>query len=138
MLLSLESQDKLDHVVFLFKKNGRYGAVSRSRLLGLHGRKPVYRTIRDLAMSYFDPFIDMTGRLIGYGVGDLHELGNYDWRFSLNNVWKVERYLQEIPHRKISSSDTRYQKWHNRYREFIQLHPGRHMQSFPNRHLWML
>src|SRR5262244_877789 len=41
VLVSIESKDKLDHVVMLFKRNGRYGAVARSRDIGLHGRKPV-------------------------------------------------------------------------------------------------
>src|SRR5262245_39848860 len=61
MLVSIESQDKLDHVIFLYKKNDLYGAVARSRDLGLHGRKPVFRTVRDLVMSYFDTYIDKSG-----------------------------------------------------------------------------
>jgi hypothetical protein len=43
-------------------------------------------------------------------VGDLRELGTYDWRFSERNVWKVERYLQEIPHRELKSSERRYEQ----------------------------
>ena len=82
LLLDLESQDLLDHVVFVFKENGRWGSVARSRDIGLHGRKPVYRSLRDLAWSYFDPYVDFTGRLKGYGLTSLYELGNYDWRFS--------------------------------------------------------
>ena len=67
LLLDLQSQDLLDHVIFVFKVDGRWGSVARSRDAGLHGRKPVYRSIRDLALSYFDPFVDLTGRLKGYG-----------------------------------------------------------------------
>src|SRR4051812_40703447 len=98
LLMSLESQDKLDHVIFVFKHRGLWGGVARSRDLGLHGRRPVFRTLRELAWSYFDTYVDKTGRITGYGLGNLYELGNYDWRFSPKNVWKVERYLQEIPH----------------------------------------
>src|SRR6478672_5881533 len=61
-LLDLQSQDLLDHVVFAFKVDGHWGSVARSRDAGLHGRKPVYRSVRDLALSYFDPFVDLTGR----------------------------------------------------------------------------
>src|SRR5579875_3149021 len=68
LLLDLESQDKLDHVLFLFRKHGRYGTVARSRDAGLHGRKPVFRTIRALVMSYVDPYVDGSGRIIGYGI----------------------------------------------------------------------
>ena len=138
LLVSIESQDFLDHVLFLYKKGDRYGSVARSRDIGLHGRKPVFRTVRDLVMSYFDPYVDKTGRITGYGVTDLNDLGNYDWRFSLRNVWKVERHLQEIPHTPIRSSDTRYQKWHRRYLEFSKRNPGQSPDYFPTRSLWVL
>ena len=82
LLLSLESQDLLDHVVYVFKQDGRWGSIARSRDAGLHGRKAVYRSLRELALSYFDPFVDFTGRLKGYGVTNLYDLGKYDWRFS--------------------------------------------------------
>src|SRR5512138_3583622 len=66
VLVSIESQDLLDHVLFLFQHQGKYGAVARSRDTALHGRKPVYRTVRDLVMSYFDQYIDGSGRITGY------------------------------------------------------------------------
>jgi len=138
LLLSLESQDKLDHVVFLFQRRGLWGAVARSRDLGLHGRRPVFRSVRDLAWSYFDPYVDETGRITGYGVGNLDELGGYDWRFSERNVWKVERYLQRIPHRALKSSDERYERLLKRYREFKREHPSRAPDYFSHREHWML
>jgi hypothetical protein len=138
LLMSLESQDKLDHVVFIFRRNGLWGAVARSRDLGLHGRLPVFRTLRDLAWSYFDTYVDHTGRITGYGLGDLRELGNYDWRFSLRNVWKVERYLQEIPHREIKSSDARYERLLARYKEFRGANPTGHLEDYETRDVWML
>src|SRR4051812_45448625 len=51
LVVSIESQDKLDHVLFLFKEGGKYGAVARSRDTGLQGRRPVFRSVRDLVMS---------------------------------------------------------------------------------------
>ena len=56
----------------------------------------MFRTLRQLAESYFDPFIDKTGLLKAFGVVDLRVLGDYDWRLSSKNVWKVERLLFEI------------------------------------------
>jgi hypothetical protein len=138
LLLSLESQDKLDHVVFVFRRAGRWGAVARSRDLGLHGRRPVFRSLRDLAWSYFDTYVDHTGRITGYGLGDLRELGRYDWRFSGKNVWKVERYLQEIPHAQLRSSDRRYQRLLARYKEFRRRHPTGHLEDYETRGVWML
>lgn len=137
LLLSLESQDKLDHVLFIYQRRGLWGALARSRDIGLHGRRPVFRHLRHLAWSYFDPYVDETGLITGYGVGDLRELGNYDWRFSTKNVWKVERYLQEIPHREIRSSKHRRQRLLARYREFKKQHPGQSPDYFANRHQWM-
>ena len=138
LLVSIESKDLLDHVLFIFKENGKYGAVARSRDIGLHGRKPVFRTVRDLVMSYFDAYVDKTGRITGYGVADLNDLGNYDWRFSRRNVWRVEKFLQEVPHTPIRSSDRRYQKFFKRYLEFQKENPGKSPAYFKNRDTWML
>ena len=59
LLLSFESIDGLDHVIFPFRENGRWGAVARSRDPGLHGRKPVFATARQLAASYMDTYVDL-------------------------------------------------------------------------------
>jgi len=137
VLMSIESQDKLDHVLVLFKRNGLLGSVARSRDLGLHGRKPVFRSMRDLVMSYFEPYVDKTGRVTGYAIASLYELGNYDWRFSMRNVRKVEHHLQDIPHRHIHTSDSRYQAVRSRYLEFHRKHPDRSPDYFANRSQWM-
>ncbi len=137
LLLSLESQDKLDHVVFVFQRHGLWGAVARSRDRGLHGRRPVFRTLRQLAWSYFDPYVDLTGRITGYGLGNLAALGNYDWRFARRNVWRVERYLQEIPHRTLKSSDVRYARLLVRYKKWKQIHPTGSPVYYDKREQWM-
>jgi hypothetical protein len=137
LLLSLASQDKLDHVLFVFREGGRWGAVARSRDVGLHGRRPVFRSPRHLAYSYFDPYVDETARLTGYGLTSMYELGGYDWRFSRRNVWKVERHLQEIPHKPLPSSERRYHKLLARYREFHARHPDRSPDYFDGRATWM-
>ena len=137
VVVSIESQDKLDHVLLLFKNSGRIGSVARSRDIALHGRKPVFRSARDLVLNYFDPYVDKTGRITGYGVASLYELGSYDWRFSMQNVWKVERYLQEIPHCRISSSEERYRKLRRRYLAFHEKHPDRSPDYYPSRPLWL-
>lgn len=124
-VMSLESIDGLDHVVFVYRKQGRWGSVARSRDPGLHGRKPVFRSLRDLALSYFDPFVDLTGCLKAYGAVDLRVLDPYDWRLATGNVWKVERLLYEIPHKPIRCSQRRVDRLRRKYREFLRQHPGR-------------
>ncbi len=137
LLLSFESVDKLDHVVFVFKTITGWGSVGRSRDAGLHGRKPVFRSARDLALSYFDPYVDFTGRISGYAVVDVTAMENCDWRFSERNIWKLENHLVEFPHRKIASSDVRYKRLLNRYTEFKERYPDRQATYYDNRHLWM-
>ncbi len=138
LFLDLESEDLLDHVLFVFKLNDRWGAVARSRDIGLHGRKPVYRSLRDLAWSYFDPFVDFSGRLKGYAVTSLYELGDYDWRFSPRRMIKIEDHLRAIPHQPLRSSDQRYEKLLARYHRFKKRYPDRSPAYYDSRDTWML
>lgn len=138
LLLDLASKDLLDHVIFVFRKDGLWGAVGRSRDIGLHGRRPVFRNLRHLAWSYFDPYVDLSGRIVGYGLGNLCDLGNYDWRFSARNMHRIEDYLRSIPHRPIKSSEKRYQALLERFKRFKQRHPNRSPTYFDNRHQWLL
>ena len=116
LVLSFESIDELDHVIFVYQRNGLWGSVARSRDPGLHGRKPVFATPRALALSYVDPYVDFSGRVTGYAVVDLRStMGEYDWRLSTRNIWRVERMLLAYPHRTIASSDTRIDRLRARY-----------------------
>jgi hypothetical protein len=136
LVLSFESIDHLDHVIFVYQQHGKWGSIARSRDPGLHGRKPVFRTARDLALSYVEPYIDFTGRITGYAVVDLRMLGNYDWRLSDQNVWKVERVLLDYPHRSIRSSDTRIDRLRKKYRAFKAQFPDKKPLFYRGRHKW--
>ncbi len=138
-ILDLESEDYLDHVVHLYrsKRTGLYGSIAMSRDPGLFGRKAAFRTVRELAYSYFDPYIDYTGRIIGYAVGDLSDLGGYDWRLSDRNVWRVEQYCRDIPHKKLNASDRRYRYWRKRYEEFVEKYPDRKPLHYNNKSTWL-
>jgi len=138
LLLDVESVDLLDHVIFVFQKDGLWGSIGRSRDIGLHGRKPLFRTLRDLTWSYFDPYVDFSGRIKGYGLTDLYELGNYDWRFSTRNMTKIENHLRELPHRTLSSSDKRYEQLLARYKKYKKRYPDRSPAYYENRRDWML
>jgi hypothetical protein len=138
LLLDLESVDLLDHVIFVFRENGGWGSVARSRDTGLHGRKPVYRSLRDLVWSYFDPYVDFSGRIKGYGLTSLYDLGNYDWRFSPRNMSKIEDHLRSIPHKPLRSSNARYQKLLARYHAYRKRYPDRSPTYYDSRANWMI
>lgn len=138
LLLDLESWDLLDHVLFVFKLDGRWGSVARSRDEGLHGRKPVFRSIRDLVWSYFEPYVDFTGRIKGYGVTSLYDLGNYDWRFSPRKMTRIEDHLRSMPHKKLVSSDRRYERLHSKYKAFKEKYPSRTPDYYKSEPYWML
>jgi hypothetical protein len=136
LVLSFESIDLLDHVIFVYRGPHGWGSVARSRDPGLHGRKPVFATPRALALSYFDAYIDFTGGIKAYAVVDLRVLGKYDWRLSEANVWKVERLLLEWPHRTIASAKGRETYWRVRYREFRATHDYKPWKFYPRRDRW--
>jgi hypothetical protein len=136
-LLSFESIDHLDHVIFVYQRNSRWGSIARSRDPGLHGRKALFATPQALARSYMDPYIDFTGRVTGYAVVNIAELmGDYDWRLSDSNVWKVERVLLDYPHRALHSSDQRVKRLRARYRAYRDAHPGRKPVFYRGRDRW--
>src|ERR1700730_6904206 len=138
LMVSFESKDVVDHVIFVFRHGGRWGAVARSRDAGLHGRKPVFRSIRDLVWSYFDPYVDSTGRITAYQLVDLRALGKYDWRLALTNIWKVENYLLKIPHRRLRSSNRRYLLVLARFRAYRERNPrGPVVEIYRDRQRWM-
>jgi len=137
LLLSFESIDELDHVLFVYRTPAGWGSIARSRDPGLHGRKPAFASPRALALSYFDPYVDFTGRITGYVVVDIAALmGEYDWRLAQTNVWKVERVLLDHPHHRIASSDRRVERLRARYRAFRRAHPGRKPLFYRGRERW--
>jgi hypothetical protein len=138
LLLSFESVDRLDHVIFVYDRAGRWGSVARSRDPGLHGRRPVFRRPRDLALSYVDPYVDHTGAIKGYAVVNLdEELGGYDWRFSPRNVWKVEQMLIDVPHRAIRVSRARIQRLRAAYLAFRRANGDRKpVEIYRHRDRW--
>jgi hypothetical protein len=136
LVMSLESMDRLDHVLFVYKASGRWGSVARSRDPGLHGRLPHFRTPRDLALSYVDPYVDFTGGITGYGVADLRELAEYDWRFSRRYVWPSEQFLLDYPHRRITTDRARIRSLRTRYRAFRKANDDMKPVDYMGREHW--
>ena len=136
LVLSFESIDLLDHVIFVYRAVTGWGSIARSRDPGLHGRKPVFATPRALALSYFEPYVDLVGCVKGYAVVDLRVLGKYDWRLSEQNVWRVEQLLIDWPHRPIRYSQLRVDRLRRRYREFVDARGYKPWRFYPRRDRW--
>lgn len=103
LVLDLESSDNLDYVLFLYEKNGKIGTIGKSRCKRLMQRKPKYDSVEEIVMSYYKPYLEpkTNGRIIGYAVVNLNEIKRADWRFSEENLWKVENYLIEKRHHPV-------------------------------------
>ena len=143
LVISFESIDELDHVIFVYQAkrlgptaHGPWGSVARSRDPGLHGRKPVFATPRALAASYLDTYVDLTGRIEAFALVDLRVLGDYDWRLSEKNVWKVERMLLDTKHRPLHMPDARFRDFRRRYRAFKAQYPDRKPLFYEGREKW--
>ncbi|HKY61521.1 MAG TPA: hypothetical protein VJP59_10975 [Gemmatimonadota bacterium] len=137
LVLDLESQDGLDHVLFVFRQRGRWGSIGKSRDPGLHGRKPLFRRVRDLVYSYVDPYVDGSGRIVGYAVFGMDALTRADWRLAEGNVPSVERGLVGGAHVPLRTSDRRYDRALERYRSFRARHPDLPVDDYPDKHRWM-
>jgi hypothetical protein len=136
LVLSFESIDLLDHVIFVYRTESGWGSVARSRDPGLHGRRPLFATPRALALSYFESYVDFTGCIKAYAVVDLRVLGGYDWRLSTRNVWRAEQMLLEWPHRRITYSADRVKKLRARYRTFREAHGYKPWKYYGGRERW--
>ena len=133
--MSLESIDQLDHVIFIYRGPRGWGSVARSRDPGLHGRKPVFRSLRALAMSYFDAYVDPTGAITGYALVDLRTLGNYDWRLTPRHMRAVERFLVGIKHKPVKVPRQRIKRMRARYIAYREKH-GKKPLFYRGRERW--
>jgi hypothetical protein len=136
LVLSFESVDHLDHVLFVYRHATGWGSVARSRDPGLHGRRPVFLAPRTLALSYVDAYVDHTGGVTGYAVADLRALDACDWRFSPRFVWCAEQYLLDYPHRAIRTNRRRVDQLRRRYAAFRAANDDMKPVDYMGRERW--
>ena len=100
-----------DHVIAIFKKNNLYGAIAKSNTTLLRFREPVYRTLRELVMSYFDFYFNTAGEksLVSYSNPvDLSKFDKYEWMTTSNDLEFIGDYLFEIYHHSIIDKKTKH------------------------------
>jgi hypothetical protein len=101
LLLDLEAVRDVDHVIAVFRMHGHWGAVAKSNFAGLRYREPVYRSLRELAMSYFEPYYNLLGQRTLRAYSRPVNLARFDhlqWMTTEKPVWFIPEYLCHIAH----------------------------------------
>ena len=101
LLLDLEAVRDDDHVLAIFRTRGCWGAVAKSNYSGLRYREPVYRTLRELVMSYFEHYYNLKREKTLRNYSRPVNLRRFDarnWMTAEEDVWFVPEYLLEVHH----------------------------------------
>jgi hypothetical protein len=101
LLMDLEGVRDDDHVLAIYREKGLWGSIAKSNFAGLRSRKPVYRTLRELAMSYFEHYYNLRGEhtLRSYSMPvNLARLDRQHWMTSEEDVWCVPELLVAARH----------------------------------------
>ena len=104
LIIDLEADHDTDHVIAVFKHRGHWGALGKSNYTGCRYREPVYRTLRELALSYFNIYFNLrferTLRRYSRPV-NLARFDRVDWMTAQEDVWMIPKYLFSIPHQRL-------------------------------------
>ncbi len=104
LLIDLESVRDDDHVLAVYRRDGHWGSVAKSNYSGLRHREPVFRTLRELVMSYFEHYFNLeyekTLRKYSRPV-NLARFDEIHWMTAEEDVWAVPEYLCEISHTRL-------------------------------------
>jgi hypothetical protein len=101
LIMDLIAVHDEDHVITVFRWHGLWGAIGTSKFTGLRNREPVYRTLRELAMSYFEHYFNLDGERTLRGYGRPVNLTRFDrihWMTAEIDLWPIAEHLERIPH----------------------------------------
>jgi len=101
LILDLESVRDDDHIVAAYRQRGRWGAIAKSNYSGLEFREPVYRSLRELVMSYFEHYYNPVGEKTLRAYSRPVNLRRFDkirWMVAEENLWAIPDYLCAISH----------------------------------------
>ncbi|HEY1807484.1 MAG TPA: hypothetical protein VGG42_02925 [Acidobacteriaceae bacterium] len=101
LLMDLEAVHDDDHIVALYRERGLWGGIAKSNFAGLRFRAPIYRTLRELALSYFEHYYNLRGErtLRGYSAAvNLSRLDRQGWMTLEEDVWCVPELLIAARH----------------------------------------
>jgi hypothetical protein len=121
LLLDFQAEGDDDHVVALFKRHGHWGAISKSNSIWLRWRDPVYRTTRELAMSYFHEYIKHDEKSLRRVSARPFNIGAYDpayWITCETDCWDMAGEIDCAPHVALIA---RPQRQHLKKRDALEL-----------------
>ncbi len=97
------TEDDFEHVVAVFKENGKYGCISKTNHAVLRYREPVYNSVRELVMSYFHEYFKDNGKKTLRSCSMPINLARFgaEWITSEDNLWHIHDYLDKVRHYKI-------------------------------------
>jgi hypothetical protein len=101
LLMDLEAVRDDDHVIALYREHGLWGGIAKSNYAGLRFRAPIYRTLRELALSYFEHYYNLRGERTLRAYSAAVKLSRFDsqhWMTSEEDVWCVAEYLVDARH----------------------------------------
>jgi hypothetical protein len=101
LLMDLEAVHDDDHVLALYRERGLWGSIAKSNFAGLRFRAPIYRTLRELALSYFEHYYNLRGErtLRSYSRPvNLARLDSRHWMTSEEDVWCIPESLIAAKH----------------------------------------
>ncbi len=101
LVMDLEAVHDDDHVIALYREHGLWGGIAKSNYAGLRFRAPIYRTLRELALSYFEHYYNLRGErtLRAYSAPvNLTRFDPQQWMTSEEDVWCVPEYLANARH----------------------------------------
>lgn len=102
LLVDLEAVRDSDHVLAVYRVHGRWGAVAKSDYAGLRSREPVYASVRELVMSYFEHYYNPAGEKTLRCYSRPVNLARFDrrveWMTTFREVWEIPEYLCGIRH----------------------------------------
>ncbi len=98
------TRDDFDHVITVFKQNNHWGAITKTNHAVLRYREPVYKTIRELVMSFFHEYFKDDGRKTLRSYSSPVDLSKFDkkgWMTAEEDVWYIPEHLCDVPHKNI-------------------------------------
>jgi hypothetical protein len=101
LVLDLEAENDDDHVLAVYRERGLWGAVALSKFSGLRFRVPVYRTTRELVMSYFEDYYNWDGDRSLRAYSRPLSLARFDriaWMTAEDDLWPIVEWLADVPH----------------------------------------